>query len=277
MNTPNLLKPQGSLLEQEKSKTKSNLFLAVVTILTLHVAVFGGLLIQGCKNDKGKIDLASGQGASATNEPTARDTNALGTLPPLDTNLPPVQPVVTPQGQVAPPISSNAIMMPPPTQPTPVIAETPSAFKEYAVAKNDSFYTIAKAHGVSITAIAKANPNVDSRKLKIGQVLQVPAPASAPATSPETPGMGSLAPAETATTLYTVMPNDNLTRVARLHGTTVAAIKKANNLKTDRLVIGQKLKLPAGKTPEPAPAASPSAPSPGASPAVTLPLSGSPR
>jgi hypothetical protein len=46
MNTPNPLIPQGSFLEQQKSKSKSNLFIAVLAILAIHIVFFSGLLMQ---------------------------------------------------------------------------------------------------------------------------------------------------------------------------------------------------------------------------------------
>lgn len=43
---------------------------------------------------------------------------------------------------------------------------------------------------------------------------------------------------------YTVVKGDNLGKIAKRHGTTVDAIKKANKLKNDRINIGQKLVIP---------------------------------
>ena len=45
-------------------------------------------------------------------------------------------------------------------------------------------------------------------------------------------------------TLYVVKPGDNLTRIAKTHGTTVKALKAANSLENDRIVVGSKLKIP---------------------------------
>lgn len=45
----------------------------------------------------------------------------------------------------------------------------------------------------------------------------------------------------------TVKRGDSLDKIARANGTTVAAIKEANDLKSDRLNIGQVLNVPAGK------------------------------
>ena len=46
--------------------------------------------------------------------------------------------------------------------------------KNYSVVKGDTYSKIAKANGVSVSALAKANPGVDPAKLKVGQVLHIP-------------------------------------------------------------------------------------------------------
>ena len=45
-------------------------------------------------------------------------------------------------------------------------------------------------------------------------------------------------------TVYVVQPGDNLTHIAKLHGTTIKAIKAANDLANDRIFVGDKLKIP---------------------------------
>jgi LysM repeat protein len=45
-------------------------------------------------------------------------------------------------------------------------------------------------------------------------------------------------------TLYVVKSGDSLTRIAKAHGTTVKALKAANGLENDRIVVGAKLKIP---------------------------------
>ncbi len=77
----------------------------------------------------------------------------------------------------------------------------------------------------------------------------------------------SVAPA-TATTsttstggdIYVVTSGDTLTKIAKLHGTTIKAIESENNLTTTKIKVGQKLKIPVkaeAPAPEPAPAAAP--------------------
>ena len=57
---------------------------------------------------------------------------------------------------------------------------------------------------------------------------------AAPADSPHTTGGA----------VYLVKSGDSLTRIARTHGTTIKALKLANNLDSDRIVVGQKLNIP---------------------------------
>ena len=45
-------------------------------------------------------------------------------------------------------------------------------------------------------------------------------------------------------TLYVVKSGDTLTRIAKVHGTTVKALKAANGLEGDRIVVGARLKIP---------------------------------
>lgn len=248
MNTPNPLIPQGSLLEQQKSQGKSNLFIFVFTILAIHVVLFAGLLMQGCNKKPAESALDS-------HALPAADTNAIAqapTLPaagaspatlPFETNLP--QTVTTVSNPPAP-------VAPAPIVETPVAP--PVAGKEYAVAKGDAYYKIAKAHGISITALANANPNVDSRKLKVGQKLIIPvAEATVAKTAPATTEPAAAKEAKPAAgSAYTVKAGDTLAKIARAHGTTIKAIRAANTLKSDQLHPGQKLKLPAGKTAAPA-------------------------
>ncbi len=46
------------------------------------------------------------------------------------------------------------------------------------------------------------------------------------------------------TTLYVIKSGDTLTRIAKTHGTTVKALRTANSLENDRIVVGAKLKIP---------------------------------
>lgn len=60
-------------------------------------------------------------------------------------------------------------------QPAPQIAKSPTQeYVKYTVKAGDTMAAIAKRNGVSVNALMSANPGVDARRLKIGQVLNIP-------------------------------------------------------------------------------------------------------
>ncbi len=225
MNTPNPLVPQGSL---QKSREKSTVRTAFFTIAAIHVVFFGGLLIQGgCKKSEDKPVLPP-EGTNAGFPPMTNETALVDTNP-------------------AAPFATNPVVEPTPPVVNPVPPVAPD-LKEYVVTKGDSFSSIAKKLHVSVKAIEQANPAVNSSKLQLGQKLQVPS-ASAPAT------LSAPAPTTSSdTSVYLVKTGDTLEKIAKSHGTTVKTIMSLNSLKSTKINIGQKLKLPAPKVVEPAPA-----------------------
>ena len=64
------------------------------------------------------------------------------------------------------------------------------------------------------------------------------APAPAPAPTKAAPG------SPRPQMLYVVKPGDSLSRIARLHHTTVKDLKAINSLDTDMIAVGAKLKVP---------------------------------
>jgi LysM repeat protein len=235
MNTPNPLLPGGS---PQAPRFKSNLKIAIVTILAIHAVLFGGLLLQGCKKDSGDVN------ATATNALPAFDPLP---VPQPDPAVAPGVPVPPPTGLAAPSPAPdpNAVpgALPPPNVPVPPPIPEPApapVLREHIVVKNDSFSTMATQYGVSVAAITAANPGVDSRKLQLGQKIVIPPPSAAPAPA--------AAPVDAPKT-YTVKSGDTLTKVATAHKTTVKALRAANNLKTDAIKVGQKLTIPAPPAP----------------------------
>ena len=231
------------MLEQ-KNKTRARVRLAVFFVLSIHVIGLMALLMQGCRKP-------------AEPEQPAADTNV--TAPPsMESTNPPT-------------VDTN----PPPAAPTPPAAEAPApaapAAQEYVIAKGDTFSSIAKKLGVSVKAIEQANPDVQPTKLKIGQKIQVPAPAAASAAGAPAAAASTDAAAGGDEQTYSVKSGDTLTKIASQFGVTIKALRSENSLTTDKIKVGQKLKIPA-KTSAPAPAApaAPAAPTP-AAPAPAAP------
>jgi len=216
MNNDSPISTPGSFLEQ-KNKGRSRVRIAVFVILAIHGVGLLALLAQGCKQDNKQ---SASDAAQPTNAAPAfvEPSNA----PPLaTTNAEP----------------SNAA----PVQATVPIAP-PAAPQDYNIAAGDSFSTLAKRFSVSTRAIMDANPGVEPTKLQIGQKIHIPAqsPIMSTAAAPQ-------APADTnagASQSYTVKSGDTLIAIAREFGVRVRALRSANNLASDRIVVGQKLKIP---------------------------------
>ena len=155
-----------------------------------------------------------------------------------------------------------------PTRPSAVVApEAPpaAASATHTVVKGDSLWTIAKKYGISTAELSAANKLAPSATLRLGQQLAVPARAASV----------SSGVAADAANAYTVKPGDILGTVARKHGTTVAALRTANNLSNDNLRVGQKLVIPGNAAPLTSPDSAPTAPvTPAPAPTVTPRASG---
>lgn len=103
----------------------------------------------------------------------------------------------------------------------------------YIVQKGDSLYSIANKLGTTVSELKREN-NLTSNTLQIGQVLRIP----------------SKEVYEGETNIYTVKSGDSLYKIANQYNVTVDAIKRANNLTTNNLQIGQVLRIPLGTSRE---------------------------
>ncbi len=136
--------------------------------------------------------------------------------------------------------SAPTVQNPPPATAAP--ATSPSV-REYKVQSGDSFYRIASKFGVNFKDIERANPNVNPRRLPIGQVIIVPSSGSTASVAASNTGTTTATPATGRT--YKVRSGDSLSAIAVRYKTTVDRIMKANNLRSSRINIGQELVIPA--------------------------------
>lgn len=96
---------------------------------------------------------------------------------------------------------------------------------EYVVKAGDSLWLIARRYNTTVDTIKSIN-GLTSNMITTGQILKIPAGQNAPYIE------------------YTVQSGDTLWLIARRYGTTVDAIKNLNGLTSDRLNIGQVLRIP---------------------------------
>lgn len=105
----------------------------------------------------------------------------------------------------------------------------------YIVKSGDTLYGISNQYGVSVSELANLNNITNTSNLQVGQKLLIP---------------GNTGTNPNATFTYTVKSGDSLYSIARVYNTTVDAITKLNNLKSNKLSIGQKLLIPETYTKE---------------------------
>jgi LysM repeat protein len=239
MNNQSPLVPQSSFLEQ-KNKGRTRVMIAVFVALSINGIGLMALLMQGCQKPPENT-------AATPPEPT---NTAPAFVETTNTPAPPTNIAVAPTPVTPPPPTTPAIVEPV-TPPPP-----PPGGTEYTVVKGDTFGLLAKKFHVSVKAISEANPGVDSTKLKVSQKLHIPA-ASAAATSAPAGITSADTVAAGGEQIYTVKSGDNLSVIAKEKGVSVKALRAANSLKTDRITVGQKLKIPVKAS---APSASTAAP-----------------
>lgn len=244
--------------------------IAVITIVALHVVFFGGLLLQGCGRKVKDEEPPLQARVPATNpvpdtlagfgQPYPETTNLAGLAArsePLNFTSPPPAEAIR-QPQPAPSPAPTNLFVPPPADRSfpggvtdraivgePAPAPAPRSMTEYKVAKGDSLWTIAQKHGITAEQLRDANPEVKPQALKIGTPLMIP-----PSTRKEGAAAEAGTPGKPATsgTVYRVKSGDTLTKIAKAHGTTPTALRNANKLKTDRIVVNQELRIPSGAT-----------------------------
>lgn len=199
-----------------KMKTRS----VVGIVVAAHcVAAAAVMLIQGCGTTTGYVPPPP--------EPTMP--------PPAVTTTPDVKPVT-------------------PVVPHPPVKRAPVETTTYVVRKGDTISGIAQRYGLQVSEVVALNAISDPNTIRVGQKLILPGKvdvgaAPAPSRTPQetTPQMSGNA--------YVIQKGDSLSEIAVKFGTTVAALKKANNLTSDRILAGKKLVIPGGA--DTAPAATP--------------------
>jgi LysM repeat protein len=80
----------------------------------------------------------------------------------------------TPTPRPSPPTASPSISPTPVATPSPTAAPTPVT---YTVKSGDTLSAIASRHGTTVAAIVALNGITDPSRLRVGQVLQIPAPS----------------------------------------------------------------------------------------------------
>lgn len=113
------------------------------------------------------------------------------------------------------------------------VLKLPSSTQEgdtYTVKSGDTLYGIANKFGLTVNELKSIN-NLSTNLLSIGQVLKIKK-------------NDSINESESNNKTYTVKSGDTLYAISKKLNTSVDEIKKANNLTSNILKVGQVLKIP---------------------------------
>ncbi len=266
MKNPNPIIPPGMNLDKSR-RGRSNMRIAVVVIVLVHIALFGGILFNACsqksddvadnaqpEEDKVVRDTSldipppSAGGSSFDSQPETVSGIGLGTADSLAGTSEPAGSLSSVGGGIdTSPLAgvgagsegTTGLGASPSTGGTSKLATLPSpaTITEHTILSGEHFTSIAKKYGVSVRAIQEANQSLDSRRLRIGQKVKIP-PPTVVASSVGTDAV------PLAVDEYVIQRGDSLSTIALRHSTTVKALRAANNLRTDLILAGEKLKLP---------------------------------
>lgn len=119
----------------------------------------------------------------------------------------------------------------------------------YTVRAGDTLFSLSRAFGVSVAALADANDIPPNGILYTGWQLKIPGKTSS-SNSPNPPDIAPAKPVSSVsqpsnvTTTYIVQPGDTLFAISLKNNVTVMALRLANNLSTVFVYSGQRLIIP---------------------------------
>jgi membrane-bound lytic murein transglycosylase D len=134
--------------------------------------------------------------------------------------------------------------------------DAPLAYEEVTAPAGAYLTAVARAAGAELAEVRRLNPQLRNARVPTNRDIAVrlpPGTASSFAANWQSVGQQEqrrLAAAQRpaarpATRAYRVQRGDNLIRIASRHGVTVNSLRSANNLRGDRILAGQTLRIPA--------------------------------
>lgn len=215
-------------------------YATMALVTALHIGAAASVMfVQGCRTPGGRVSTdATTSGASVTTAP----------MPPSDASL-----------SAQPSSAFKPTYTPPPISHKPAAASSLTAGDFYVVQKGDSLGLIAKQRGVSVGDIASLNNIQDVNRVRVGQKLKIPSTSSMPA-KPAAASATTHVASFGGGSSYEVQSGDSLSKIAVRFGVTVAALRDANKLTGDKIMLGQKLAIPSASSAAQAMSAAPSTP-----------------
>jgi membrane-bound lytic murein transglycosylase D len=147
-----------------------------------------------------------------------------------------------PQGDTINIARERGVIEDPEPQPKGPSSSTVYSGSTYKVRSGDTLVSIAKKFNVSVAAIKEQN-SINSSKVFPGQNLVIqPSPKLAKANTTKQKTRAASVVRES--TYHTVSKGDTLGAIAKKYSISVQALKNQNGLRSNKIAIGQKLKVP---------------------------------
>ncbi|MDR2735745.1 MAG: LysM peptidoglycan-binding domain-containing protein [Puniceicoccales bacterium] len=115
-----------------------------------------------------------------------------------------------------------------------VVADRPKSGSDYVVKKGDTIWKLSRRFGLKVGDILSANSLDKNDKILVGQKIFLP--------NISEDAVKSVASSDK----YTIQSGDTLSKIASKYGVTVAAIKSANDMTSDRIIAGRTIVIPSG-------------------------------
>jgi LysM repeat protein len=207
-------------MEQPQQRSKSMVFVLIVSAVLLAVATFLTILLISSRSSTTDPPQIGADQPFRTETIIINDTpviisidplleimleSEMNQVQPLPEQPPPVVPTITP---TPPPVPPSPTPVPAPPRPESVI------LRNHTVAAGDTLYSISNAYSTSVALMARHG--IDADDLFPGNNIAVPVP------NPAFCNQGHLA--------YVVKDNDTVFSLAVEYGTTAEAIAQASGL-----------------------------------------------
>jgi LysM repeat protein len=153
---------------------------------------------------------------------------------------------------------NQTVTQPVTPEPPPFKLDSPAENIVYTVQKNDSFWKIARKHGVTMQSLAAYNNMSLNKVLKVGEKLKIPpggyvvkniTPVKTSIKSRKTSSVKVKPQARPTDGTYTVKSGDSFWKIAKKYNLKTKTLLDANKMTgKETLQIGQKLIIPDGKS-----------------------------
>lgn len=222
-----------------RRKLLSLVFMALVLLTTL---------LTGCRKsvvppvdtlvpeDEATAVMQEAEGGTEGMQPLPQATTASPMMTPTEESAP-VEPIIP----TTEPTATTEVVAPPSADtPVPTVAvatAVPGQPATHVVQAGENLFRIALRYNTTVAEIAQLNNITNPGMISVGQVLTIPS-GSGGTTPPPSSG-------QTCATTYTVMPGDNLFRIALRYNYSQYYLAQVNGITNPALIkVGQVICIP---------------------------------